>query len=52
MPKKKDINNDLREASVAAHLSGKGYEAISKLFGVHHSTEVAIPASSHQGQNM
>ena len=34
MPKRKDISNDLREAIVAAHQSGKGYKAISKLFGV------------------
>ena len=39
MPKRKDISSDLREAVVAAHQSGKGCKAISKLFGVHHSTE-------------
>ena len=27
------------EAIVAAHQPGKGYKAISKLFGIHHSTE-------------
>ena len=62
MPRRKDISNDLREA---AHLSGKGYKAISKLFGVHHFTAkkiihmwktfkifpgVVVPASSPQGQ--
>ena len=41
-PRRKDISNDLREATVAAHQSGKGYKAISKLFGVHHSTERKI----------
>jgi len=39
MPRRKDISNDLREATVAARQSGKGYEVISKLSGVHHSTE-------------
>jgi len=39
MPRRKDISNDLGEATVAAHQSGKGYKAISKLFGVHHSRE-------------
>ena len=29
--------NDLRVATVAAHQSVNSYEAISKLFGVHHS---------------
>ena len=38
MPKSQDIRNDLREAIVAAHQSGKGYKAISKQFKVHHST--------------
>ncbi|MEE6522209.1 hypothetical protein FKM82_020645 [Ascaphus truei] len=38
MPRRKDISNDLREAIVAAHQSGKGYKAISKQFKVHHST--------------
>ncbi|XP_053577468.1 uncharacterized protein LOC128666737 isoform X3 [Bombina bombina] len=38
MPRRKDICNDLREAIVAAHQSGKGYKAISKQFKVHHST--------------
>jgi len=39
---RKDISNDLREAIVAAHQSGKGYKAISKLPGVRHSTEKKI----------
>jgi len=38
MPKRKDTSSDLREATAAAHKSPKGYKAISKLFGVHHST--------------
>jgi len=38
MPKRNDISNDLREAIVTAHQTGKGYKVISKLFGVHHST--------------
>ena len=42
MPRRKDISNDPREAIVAAHQSGKGYKAISKLFRVHHSTERKI----------
>ena len=42
MPRKTDISNDLREEIVAAHQSRKGYEAISKLSGVHHSTERKI----------
>jgi len=36
MPKRKDISNDLREAIVAAHQSGKGYKVIFKQFGVNH----------------
>jgi len=39
MPRRKDISNDLIEAIVTAHQSGKGYKAISKLFGVHYSAE-------------
>jgi len=35
MPRRKDISNDLREAVIAAHQSGK---TISKLFGVPHFT--------------
>jgi len=42
MPRRKDISNDLGEAIVAAHRSGKGYKIISKLFGVHLSTERKI----------
>jgi len=40
MSRKNDISNNLREAIVAAHQSGKGYKAI--LVGVHHSTERKI----------
>jgi len=36
MPRRRDICHDLRETIVASHQSGKGYKAISKLFGVHH----------------
>ena len=36
------MSNDLREAIVAAHQSGKGYKAISELYGAHHSTERKI----------
>ena len=36
MSRRKNISNDQREAVVADHQSGKGYKAISKLFGVHH----------------
>jgi len=39
MLRRKDISNDLKEAIVAAHQSGKGYKAISKQIGVHYSTE-------------
>jgi len=39
MPRRKDISNDLSAAIVGAHQSGKGYKAIFKLCGVHHSTE-------------
>jgi len=42
MPRRKYISNDLREAVVAAHQSGKNYKNISKLFGIHHSTERKI----------
>ena len=42
MPRRKDISNNLREETVAAHQSGKGYKTISKLFGVHHSAERKI----------
>jgi len=42
MPRRKDISSDLIEATVAAHLTEKGHEAISKLFGVHRSTERKI----------
>ena len=38
MPLGKDISNGLREATVAAYQSGKGYETISKQFGVQNST--------------
>ena len=34
--------NDLREVNVSAHQSGKGYKAISKVFGVHHFAERKI----------
>ena len=66
MPRTENISNDLREATVAAHQSGKGYKAISKLFGVlqfelsfatgKHSRQLTlfpgldVPASSPQGQ--
>ena len=30
MPRRKDISNDLREATVAAHQCSKGHEAIPK----------------------
>jgi len=42
MPRRKEVRNYLREAIVAAHQSGKGYKAISKLFGVHPFTERKI----------
>ena len=32
MPKRKDIGNDLRQATAASHQSGKGYNVISKHF--------------------
>ena len=38
MLRRKDISNNFREATVAAPQPGKGYKAISKQFGVHHST--------------
>ena len=63
MPRRKDISNDLREAIVAAHQSGKGYKAISiilqreRLFtSGKHSGQLSIfpgvdvPASSPQGE--
>jgi len=37
MSRRKNIQNHLREAIVAAHQFGKGYKVISKLFRVHHS---------------
>jgi len=39
MPRRKDINNDVREAIVAARQSGKGYKAIYKQYGVYRSTD-------------
>ena len=42
MPWRKYFSNDFREATVAAHQSGKGYKALSKQFGIHHSTERKI----------
>ena len=44
MPRRKDISNDLREAIVAAHQSGKGYKVISELFGKSgkHSRQLSI----------
>lgn len=38
MPRRKDINNDLGEASVAVCQSGKGYKAIYKQSEVHQSS--------------
>lgn len=38
MPRKKDINNDLGEASIAVCQSGKGYKAIYKQSEVHQSS--------------
>ena len=40
MPRRKYISNDLREAIVASHQSGKGYKTFSKLFGIYHSTQI------------
>ena len=37
MPRRKDINKDLREAIVAAHHTGKDNKAVSKQFGVRRS---------------
>ena len=45
--RRKDISNDRREAIVAAHQLREGYEAISKPFGVHHST-VGYPQDQTQ----
>jgi len=42
MPRRKGISNYLREKTVAAHQSGKGYEAILKQPGIHHFTEKKI----------
>jgi len=58
MSRTKDISDDLREATVAAHQSGKGYETISKqtIIGGKHLRQLpvfpgaGIPASSAQGQ--
>lgn len=36
---RKEISNSVKEAIVAAHQSGKDYEAIPKQFEVHHSRE-------------
>ena len=38
MSSRKDISSDLRQAVVAAHQSGDGYQAKSKSFGVSHFT--------------
>ena len=38
VPRKEDINTDLREALVAAHHSRKAHQAISNQSEVHHST--------------
>jgi len=40
--RRKEVNNDRREAIVAAHQFGKGYKILSKLFGVHRSAEKKI----------
>jgi len=39
VPRRKDFSNDLEDANVVAHKSGKGYKAIAKQFEGHHSTE-------------
>ncbi|KAK5614135.1 hypothetical protein CRENBAI_008592 [Crenichthys baileyi] len=39
MPGQKNISNDFREATVAAHQPGNGYKVISRLSKVHHPTE-------------
>lgn len=65
VPRSKDISACLREAIVAAHLSGKGYIVISEKFKVLHSTVrkmihkfarsdpgVVIPGNSPQGEGV
>ena len=39
MPKQKDLNSSLGEVIVAAYWSGKGFETISKQFGLQHYTQ-------------
>ncbi|MEQ2245872.1 hypothetical protein ILYODFUR_032390 [Ilyodon furcidens] len=39
MTKWEDISNGLREATLAAHQPGRGYQVISKLSKVHQSTD-------------
>ena len=41
MLRRKDISNDLREATPAVHQSGKAYKTVPKQF-VHHSTDRKI----------
>lgn len=36
MPRRQDISEDLREANDAAHQSGQGYKAFSRLFEIHY----------------
>jgi len=38
VPRRKDISNDIKEATDAASQSEMGYKVISKLFGFHYST--------------
>uniref|UniRef100_A0A4W6CXH4 Sleeping Beauty transposase HTH domain-containing protein n=1 Tax=Lates calcarifer TaxID=8187 RepID=A0A4W6CXH4_LATCA len=38
MPRRKDISNEVREATVAVHQSWRDYQAIFKQFKVHHFT--------------
>ena len=42
MPRRKDISNNLREATVASQQSERGYKVICKQSGVHHSTATEI----------
>lgn len=45
MPKREDVRNDCKEATVAAHHVGEGYKDISESIGVHLS---AVVISSHK----
>jgi len=46
VPRRKDISNDLKEAIVAAHQSGKGYKAFSIIL----QREILFTSGKHSRQ--